>query len=146
MIAGPNGVMNMERQGGCACGAVRFTITAPLAGVGACHCRDCQKASGGGPNYVALARRDAFIVTKGEPRIHRGRADSGAETGRAFCPDCGTPLWSLAPDLPFIPVKVGALDERDDLAPQMHIYVSSAPPWHPFCAGSPRFEKMPPTP
>lgn len=27
-----------ELTGGCACGAVRFEITAPLVGVGVCHC------------------------------------------------------------------------------------------------------------
>jgi hypothetical protein len=48
-----------DRTGGCACGAIRFKITAPLMGVGVCHCTDCQKASGGGPNYVALAPKTA---------------------------------------------------------------------------------------
>jgi len=42
-------------EGGCACGAVRFKIAGPMMGAGTCHCVDCQKASGGGPAYVALA-------------------------------------------------------------------------------------------
>ena len=134
----------MERTGGCACGAVRFKITAPFIGVGACHCTDCQKASGGGPNYVALTPKDALVVTKGEAKLFRSTGDSGAEAVRAFCANCGTPLWSMPSGQPFIPVKVGALDDTSDLSPGMHIYVASAPPWHPVGSGVPTFQKMPP--
>jgi len=135
-----------DRTGGCACGAIRFKITAPFMGVGACHCTDCQKGSGGGPNYAALAPNDAFVVTKGEAKIYVGRADSGAETRRAFCPDCGTPLWSTPAGAPFTPVKIGALDDSSDLTPALHLYVSSAPSWHLMQEGAPQFPKMPPFP
>lgn len=135
-----------ERTGGCACGAVRFKITAPLLGVGACHCTDCQKASGGGPNYVGLAPASAFVVTKGEAKVFRSKGDSGAEVGRAFCAECGTPLWSIPPGAPFLPVKLGALDDKSDLTPQMHLYVASAPKWHLMEEDLPKFPKMPPSP
>ena len=134
----------MERNGGCSCGAVRFAVTAPFLAVGACHCTDCQKAAGGGPNYVALAPTSAFAVTQGQPKLHRSKSDTGAEVSRAFCPDCGTPLWSIPPDAPFIPVKLGALDDYSDLSPAMHIYVSSAPHWHSVPQDLPAFPKMPP--
>lgn len=65
-------------------------------GVGVCHCRDCQKASGGGPNYVALAPKTAFEIAQGEARVHFSKCDSGEEAGRAFCANCGTLLWSLS--------------------------------------------------
>src|SRR5260221_728457 len=73
-----------DRTGGCACGAIRFKITAPLMGVGVCHCSDCQKASGGGPNYVALAPKTAFEITKGEARVYHSKGDSGADAGSAI--------------------------------------------------------------
>ena len=72
-----------DRTGGCACGAIRFKITAPLMAVGVCHCTDCQKASGGGPNYVALAPKTAFEVTTGEARIYFSKSDSGEDAGRS---------------------------------------------------------------
>ena len=76
----------MNREGGCACGAIRFTIeTAPL-GTGACHCTNCQKFSGGGPNYVALLPKGALRVARGTPRLFCDRGDSGGEVQRAFCP------------------------------------------------------------
>ena len=135
-----------ERTGGCACGAVRFKVTAPFMGVGACHCTDCQKASGGGPNYVALAPSNAFQVTKGEAKVYTCKGDSGGDVGRAFCAECGSPLWSIVPNAPFKPVKLGALDDSSDLTPQLHLYVASAPPWHLMHEGIPTFPKAPPGP
>jgi hypothetical protein len=135
-----------DREGGCACGAIRFKITAPFMGVGVCHCSDCQKASGGGPNYVALAPTAAFEVTKGEAKVYRTQGDSGAEVGRAFCPECGTPVWSVPAGAPFTPIKLGALDDNADLTPMLHLYVASAPPWHLMHDGLPTFEKSPPFP
>jgi len=37
----------MEREGGCACGATRYKLTASPLIVHACHCRDCQRLTGG---------------------------------------------------------------------------------------------------
>ena len=134
------------REGGCACGSIRFRITAPLMGVGVCHCKDCQKASGGAPNYVALAPSSGFEVIRGEPRVYVCKADSGEDAHRAFCPDCGTPLWSPSARAPFTTVKLGALDDSAELAPTVHVFVSSATPWHLMHEGLPRFPKMPPMP
>jgi hypothetical protein len=131
--------------GGCACGAVRFRITQPFIGVGVCHCRDCQRASGGGPTYVGLAPKPGFAVTKGEARVYAVKGDSGGEVSRAFCAECGTPLWSdPGPASPFYPVKLGALDDPAPYQPMIHLYTDSAQPWHLMHEGLPRFPKMPP--
>ena len=135
-----------DREGGCACGAIRFKITAPFMGVGVCHCADCQKASGGGPNYVALAPNAGFEVTKGEAKVYVIKGDSGADIGRAFCAECGTPVWSVPGGAPFTPIKLGALDDNTDLTPMLHLYVASAPPWHLLHDGLPKFDKAPPGP
>jgi hypothetical protein len=114
--------------------------------IGVCHCTDCQKASGGPPNYVALAPKTDFEVTKGEAKIYVSKADNGEDVGRAFCPNCGTPLWSLPPNAPFTAVKLGALDDSADLTPNLHLYAASAPPWHLMHDGLPTFPGMPPFP
>lgn len=134
-----------ERLGGCACGAVRFKVAEPFMAVGACHCAGCQKASGGAPNYVALVQREGFEVTKGEAKYYSTTGDSGGQVGRAFCPECGTPLWSMPSNEPYMPIKLGALDDNSDLVPAIHIYTSSAAPWHLMHEGAPQFPKMPPS-
>lgn len=133
-----------ERMGGCACGKVRFKISQPFLGMAVCHCLDCQKSSGGGPNYMALVPKSGFELTQGEPRTYASQADSGAEISRTFCADCGTPLWSAPAGVPFYPVKVGALDDPSDLRPTLHLYTDSAQPWHLMHEGVPRVPKMPP--
>ena len=132
-------------DGGCACGAVRFRISGDLMGTGVCHCRSCQYATGGGPNYVVLAPKAGFAVTQGEPTIYMSKAESGADVGRAFCVVCGTPLYSLTgPLTPFMPVKVGALDDPASFQPMIHLYMDDAQPWHLTHPGLPQFAKMPP--
>jgi hypothetical protein len=133
-----------DMEGGCACGAVRFKIAGPLAGVGVCYCRACQYASGGGPAYVALAPKSGFAITKGEPKVFSSKSDAGADIGRAFCPDCGTPIYSIPSETtPFFPVKLGALDDSSGLAPMVHVYTEAAQPWHLMHEGLPKFARMP---
>lgn len=134
----------MHREGGCACGAIRFeTFVNPMA-TGACHCKDCQKLTGGGPNYVALMSKGAINVTQGTPCLYHRKADSGEAVERAFCAACGTHLWGMPADAPFMTVKVGAFDDSAELGPMMHIYTASAPAWHAIPANTPCFPKMPP--
>lgn len=112
-------------------------------GQGACHCTDCQKAAGGGANYMVLAPKDAFKVTQGKTDSHTVTAESGNKTERVYCPSCGTPLWTKLA-APVVAIKAGALDDSSDFALQWHMYVSSAPAWHPMPEDVQRFEKMPP--
>ncbi|MBO9708345.1 MAG: GFA family protein [Caulobacter sp.] len=130
-------------EGGCLCGAVRYEITQSPMGAGACHCRACQYASGGGPNYVALIPKNGFKVTRGAPKRFTRPGGSGADVTRVFCGECGTPLWSEGA-MPFLPVKVGGFDDPSALEPGIHLWTSAAPPWHPIGPGRPTFPENPP--
>lgn len=78
----------MISTGGCQCGAVRFRVEGDLGEASICHCRMCQKATGGlfGP-YVG-APFDSVTWTRGQPRYFQ----SSNKVRRGFCGDCGTPL------------------------------------------------------
>jgi hypothetical protein len=54
------------------------------------------------------------------------------------------PLWTLPPNAPFRPVKLGALDDNSDLTPMLHLYVASALPWRLMHEGLPTFPTVPP--
>ena len=89
-------------SGGCACGAIRYTCTAaPLFSLN-CHCRDCQRESGSAFVPVLGVRKAAFAVSQGSPRYFEVTADSGHATTRAFCGDCGSPLFGLPGRVPEI--------------------------------------------
>lgn len=98
----------MSFSGGCQCGAIRFTAER-LGAASICHCRMCQKATGGffGP-YV-----DAFELTwtNGEP----ARFASSAEVRRGFCAACGTPLTFESKGN--VGVMIGALDDPEAAPP-----------------------------
>jgi len=117
-------------EGGCFCGAIRYRIAGPLRGARACYCRKCQYMGAGGPNYVALAPKGEVEITKGEPRSHAAKADSGNLVARLFCGDCGTFLWSDSPAFDVYPVRVGTLDDPSAVAPQASIWTDEAQPWH----------------
>lgn len=93
----------MSIAGGCQCGAVRFRVEA-LGEASICHCRMCQKATGGlfGP-YAGV---HGLIWTRGD----RKRFQSSNKVWRGFCDACGTPLtWEHVAGL--VGVAIGALDD-----------------------------------
>jgi hypothetical protein len=130
-----------ELEGGCACGAVRYTLKAAPLFVHCCHCRDCQRQTGSAFVLNALIET-ARVERRGpEPVRCEMPTDSGRPHGIYRCPTCGTALWSeyggLAP-LRF--VRVGTLDDPTALAPTVHIYTRSKQPWITLPAGVPAFE------
>src|SRR5215813_8444896 len=56
--------------GGCACGAIRYEVTAEPIVMFNCHCRDCQKTTGGGYTPVCYAPANGFKITKGTPKYY----------------------------------------------------------------------------
>ena len=45
-----------ERQGGCACGRVRYTVAGEPLRVGLCHCTSCRQESGSAFTAYAVWR------------------------------------------------------------------------------------------
>ena len=96
--------------GGCLCGAVRYESKEPPAGGYYCHCRICQKSSGGLFNASVSVPGAAFRFTKGELRYYR--ASSFAKRG--FCADCGSPVAFFYEGNPNLWIKIGSLDHPED--------------------------------
>ncbi|HVX97478.1 MAG TPA: GFA family protein [Polyangia bacterium] len=130
-----------ELEGGCACGAVRYTLKSAPLFVHCCHCRDCQRQTGSAFVLNALIETARVERRGAEPVRSEMPTDSGRPHGVYRCPTCGTALWSeyggVAP-LRF--VRVGTLDEPTALAPTVHIYTRSKQPWITLPAGIPAFE------
>ena len=74
--------------GHCLCGAVTITVAGEHdPRVGACHCRMCQRWTGG--LFLCFTAHACAVSVTGE--VTRYRSSSFAE--RAFCPRCGSHLW-----------------------------------------------------
>ena len=123
--------MDSTITGGCLCGAVRYSISAPVTTLRACHCLNCQKHTGSGGSINAVVPSDQFKVTKGEPKRYDDAATkSGRTLSRFFCGNCGSPLFSQRnPDIGLRIVRAGSLDESKGLKISTHIWTSSARPW-----------------
>jgi hypothetical protein len=133
-----------QRTGGCLCGAVRFSIDAPPITVRTCWCRLCQYL-GAGSATVNVCFPTAAVHITGAPRTYVSTADSGNEMHRSFCPTCGTPLFSAAAARPhLLYIRVGALDDRENLAPAATIWTSEAPPWACIDPAIPQLRTQPP--
>ena len=144
-MTGPtDGGADAPFAGGCACGAIRYSVIGtPVAGV-ECHCTDCRKDSGTG-HASHLAFMGATVTLTGTPATHHMMADSGATKTRGFCPACGTPVTlTFAARPEFFSVRAGTLDDPDRYVPTIVTYASRRPAWDVGHPGLPTFAEMPP--
>lgn len=116
------------RTGGCLCGAVRISARVQPA-IGACHCTQCQRWTGGGP--LLSVRVHDLEVTGGEA-TRSYRASGWGE--RVFCGTCGATLWWKMQDRPVAYVAVGLLDDQTGLEVKSEIFIDHRPGWQPVWA------------
>jgi len=129
-------------EGGCACGAVRYRLTAAPMFVHCCHCSCCQTETGSAFVLNALIESERVDLLKGAPEPVLTPSESGKGQQVWRCPDCRVALWSnyggSADVLRF--VRIGTLDTPAALPPDVHIYTRSKLPWVQLPDGVPAFE------
>lgn len=133
--------------GKCLCGDVSYTINAdePLR-MAQCHCKDCQRASGGGHMSLAFFKKEDIDI-KGDTASFGATADSGNTNTRHFCPKCGSRMFgenSARPGL--MAVAVGCTDDNSWFKPGGIVYAKDRPAWDVTSTDVPNFDMMPPPP
>jgi hypothetical protein len=119
-----------EHSGSCSCGALTYRLTSTPMFVHCCHCTDCQRQTGSAFVLNALIEADRVQMVQGTTRGHPQPTDSGRPHVVHRCADCGTALWSTYGGREAVRfVRVGTLDERWRLPPDVHIYTRSKQPW-----------------
>ena len=130
--------------GGCACGAIRYESTGAPIVMLHCHCRDCQRSSGGPFSSFVVVPRETFQVLQGAPRFHAAPSEAGGHTHRGFCPDCGAPVFvrpDAAPHL--IAIRTTSLDDPSWFSQAFDVWTSDAHAWDRMDPSLPKFEKYP---
>lgn len=121
----------MIREGGCACGAVRYRMLRDPMIVHCCHCTSCQRETGSAFAINALVELSQVEFGGSEPEHIQTPSDSGAGQGILRCPKCHVAVASFyvaaGPKVAF--VRVGTLDDARSVAPDVHIYIRSKLPW-----------------
>ena len=110
-----------EKQGGCMCGAVRFTATDIEPAYHACHCAMCRRW-GSAPFFGTTVGSIAF-----EDEANVGRHDSSEWAARGFCKQCGSNLFYYMKPANYYSVSVGAFDDQSDLQLSYEIYIDHKP-------------------
>jgi hypothetical protein len=113
-------------------------LTRPLF-VHCCHCRWCQRESGASFALNAMIEADRVTLLAGKPEIVDTPSASGKGQKIARCPRCRIAVWShyagAGPLISF--VRVGTLDDPDQLPPDIHIFTASKQPWVVIPEGAP---------
>jgi len=121
----------MKITGACHCRAVRYEADVDPATAGLCHCSDCQVLSGTAFRVSVRALPDSFRIVDGTPRIYVKTAESGTQREQAFCETCGSPIYAATPgaEPKIYSIRVGTIDQRDQLRPVAQIWTRSQLPW-----------------
>ena len=136
--------MNKPYTGGCACGAIRYSIVGEPLFANHCQCRDCQRESGSGHGSYATFACDGVSVT-GEAKRWDMVGDSGNVKTRAFCPECGLPVYMTFAAMPEIfTIRAASLDEPARYKPQAVTYAARGHDWDHLDSSLTKFETMPP--
>lgn len=119
----------MIYNGSCACGAVTARIEGEPLGIRLCYCRQCQQIAGGGATTNAVFRT-ADMEMAGELGTHSFTAASGNTLTQHFCPKCATPIYGQSSARMHLrSIRLGFLDDAQDLRPDTIIWASEAPDW-----------------
>lgn len=107
-------------EGGCQCGRIRYSADVQSDEAYLCHCRMCQRATGGVSiafvNLPKAARR-----WHSEPEYYA----SSPIARRPFCKACGTPLGFEFVDGPNCDLTVGSFDDPSRFVPTSHFGTES---------------------
>lgn len=108
--------MTQQMTGGCQCGRIRYVATIESDAAYLCHCRMCQRATGGfAAAFVTVAK--AGLSWQHEPDWYR----SSPIAHRPFCATCGTPLgFTFLEGAENIDLTLGSFDDPARFVPVSH--------------------------
>ena len=107
--------MTKTMTGGCQCGRVRYRAVVENDDAYLCHCRMCQRATGGFAAAFVSVPNEALTWESG-PDWYR----SSPIAERPFCRECGTPLGFRFLDGKQADLTVGTFDDPSAFVPVEH--------------------------
>ena len=128
-------------KGSCLCGQVQYEYTGELGPIAMCHCSQCRRAQGSayGTNSPIVASQ--FRLVTGDELVKEFESKPGKK--RAFCIECGSPLYSRLDSEPdALRLRIGTLTTSISEKPSYHIFAGSAAEWYEFKDGLPRYSEL----
>ena len=132
--------MGGAREGGCACGEVRYRLASDPLFTHCCHCLNCQRQTGSAFVINLLIEADRVLLLRGNPVAVDVPRDDGSKQRIFRCPSCQVALFSQYghPAVHF--VRGGTLDDPSGVTPDVHIYTRSKVGWVTLPESVPAFD------
>ncbi|MGI9554112.1 MAG: GFA family protein [Thermodesulfobacteriota bacterium] len=128
-------------KGSCLCGNIHYQYTGDLGPVVMCHCSQCRKSSGTAFATNSPVDKSQFKIISGNEFICEYESSPGKF--RAFCSNCGTPIYSRRESIPDqLRIRLGTVDTEVDERPSFHIFVSSKAGWYSILDELPQFPEF----
>lgn len=140
--------MGQKLEGGCTCGKVRYRLNAPPMIVHCCHCTWCQRETGSAFVINAVIETSEVDLPGEPPEMVLTPSASGRGQPIARCPHCRVAVWSHYQNAGALAafIRVGTLDDKTAVAPDVHIFTASKVPWLELTDGKPAYAGFYPDP
>ena len=134
--------MSTTREGGCACGAVRYRLASEPLFIHCCHCLNCQRQTGSAFVINLLIESERVELLAGEPHPVDAPRDDGSAQRIHRCPTCQMAVFSEYGPPEVLFVRAGTLDAPASVTPDVHIYTRSKLPWVRLPESAPAFDEF----
>ena len=135
----------MKIDGRCHCGFITIEAEADPDKTAVCHCTDCQAGTGSAFRVNVPVPGDTFKMSGTPATYLKTTAESGKPRLQAFCPRCGSPIYSTTPGegpQASYMLRVGILRQRDQFVPRRQNWYRSALAWLPRLPAVEKNEKQ----
>lgn len=124
------------QQGGCLCGAVRYSLSAAPKWTALCHCESCRRAASA-PVVAWMGFAPDQVTWTGV----RASYKSSDIATRTFCPKCGSQMSFESTRWPGEVHLYGvSLDDPEAYVPELHCHTGEHLSWMGLDDGLPKFE------
>ena len=132
----------MKVDGCCLCGYLGYEAEVDQDKVVICSCKDCQVLAGSAFRVTVPVTEGSFRFLSGVPKTYVKIAANGNKRILAFCPECGTSIYSRPEDgkAGYFGLRVGSLRQRDALVPREYQWHRSAQSWIDNIAAMPKLD------
>ncbi len=129
--------------GSCLCAAVAYEFSGPVDRWHECYCSRCRRARAAAHASNLFLPVDRFAWTRGEEHVEGYKLPEAARFGQSFCRVCGGKVPRVNPQLGFVSIPAGSLDDDPGVRPQSQIFVASRAPWSEVRKGLPAYAELP---
>lgn len=121
-------------KGSCLCGAMRYSVSGEVQRFYHCHCSRCRKATGTGhASNLLVTPADSIEWLAGGELLACYKVPEAKRFKNCFCPQCGSPMPRVIPELDGVLIPAGSLDTPSPIRPSARIFYDSRADWS--CSG-----------